>query len=89
MGYMDEKLWELLEKKVEEEDAAVRRERQIGSEYLAAVKNICGYGVQRAETIRDTFPMFTLHNETHICNVMQLTCWEIAWMDCRGTRRLC
>ena len=24
MGYMDEKLWELLEKKVEEEDAAVR-----------------------------------------------------------------
>ena len=25
MGYMDEKLWELLEKKVEEEDAAVRR----------------------------------------------------------------
>lgn len=72
MGYMDEKLWELLEKKVEEEDAAVRRERQIGSEYLAAVKNICGYGVQRAETIRDTFPMFTLHNETHICNVMQL-----------------
>lgn len=72
MGFIDEKLWEILEKKIEEEDAAVRKEQQIGSEYAAAVKQICKYGVQRAETIRDTFPMFTLHNETHICNVMRL-----------------
>ncbi len=72
MGFINEKLWDILEKKVEEEDAAVRKEQQIGSEYIAAVKQICKYGVDRAETIRDTFPMFTLHNETHICNVMRL-----------------
>lgn len=72
MGYMSEKLWDLLGKKVEEEDAAVGKERQIGGAYVAAVRQICEYGVQRAETIRDTFPMFTLHNETHICNVMRL-----------------
>lgn len=72
MGFTNEKLWEVLEEKVREEDAVVPKERQIGNEYLAAVKKICQYGVERAETIRDTFPMFTLHNETHICNVMQL-----------------
>lgn len=72
MGFMDEELWELFEKKVEEEDADIRKGHQIGHEYISAVKKICKYGVDRAETIRDTFPMFTLHNETHICNVMQL-----------------
>lgn len=72
MGFMNEKLWDILEKKVEKEDVAMRKEQQVGNEYLSAVKQICQYGVKRAETIRDTFPMFTLHNETHICNVMQL-----------------
>ena len=72
MGFMNVKLWDVLEKKVKEEDVVSRKEQQIGSEYLSAVKQICKYGVERAETIRDTFPMFTLHNETHICNVMQL-----------------
>ena len=72
MGFMDEKLWDVLEKKVKEEDKDTQKKQQIGNEYLSAVKKICKYGVQRAETIRDTFPMFTLHNETHICNVMQL-----------------
>ena len=72
MGFMDEKLWGIFEEKVREEDADVQRRRQIGYEYISAVRRICQYGVDRAETIRDTFPMFTLHNETHICNVMQL-----------------
>ena len=67
MGFMDEKLWDVLEKKVKEEDKDTQKKQQIGNEYLSAVKKICKYGVQRAETIRDTFPMFTLHNETHIC----------------------
>ena len=70
MGFMDEKLWAILEEKAEEEDVP-QKEQQIREEYLSAVKQICKYGVQRADTIRDTFPMFTLHNETHICNVMQ------------------
>lgn len=72
MGFMDEKLWEILKAKAEEEDADLRPEQQIGSEYISAVKHVCSYGVQRAETIRDSFPMFTLHNEVHICNVMRL-----------------
>ena len=72
MGFMNEKLWSVFEKKVEEEDTSIRKEQQIGNEYVSAVKQICKYGVERAETIRDTFPMFTLHNETHICNVLQL-----------------
>lgn len=72
MEFMNEKLWDIFEKKVKEEDAGTRKEQQIQSEYLSAVKQICNYGVERAETIRDTFPMYTLHNETHICNVMQL-----------------
>lgn len=70
MGFMNEKLWDVLEEKVKEEDVVTRKEHQIGREYLSAVKQICKYGVERAETIRDTFPMFTLHYETHICNVM-------------------
>ena len=72
MGFMDEKLWDIFEKKVEEEDAALQKKHQIGNEYISAVKQVCKYGIERADTIRDTFPMFTLHNETHICNVMQL-----------------
>lgn len=72
MGFMNEKLWDIFEEKVKEEDAVTRKEQQIGNEYVTAVKQICKYGVERAETIRDTFPMFTLHNETHISNVMRL-----------------
>ncbi|MCI8611676.1 MAG: hypothetical protein HFE66_07145 [Clostridiales bacterium] len=74
MGFIHEKLWDIFLKKVVEEDATVRAERQVGREYIAAVQKICEYGVDRAKTIRDTFPMFTLHDETHICNVMQLMC---------------
>lgn len=72
MGFLDEKLWEVFEEKVEEEDANIRKERQIGDSYKSAIKQICRYGIDRAKTIRDTFPMFTLHDETHICNVMRL-----------------
>lgn len=71
MEFMDKKLWDVLEEKIKEEDAGTRKEQQMGSEYLSAVKQICKYGVYRAKTIRDTFPMFTLHDEIHICNVMQ------------------
>lgn len=72
MGFMNEKLWDFLKKKAREEDENVRKERQIENEFLTEVRKICEYGVERAKTIRDTFPMFTLHDETHICNVMQL-----------------
>ena len=72
MKIVYEKLWDVLEKKVKEENEFIGKDKQIGSEYLDAVKKICKYGIERAETIRDTFPMFTLHNEVHICNVMRL-----------------
>ena len=72
MGFMDEKLWTILKSKVEQSDRDLRPDQQIGSEYITAIKNICIFGVERAITIRDNFPMFTLHNETHICNVMRL-----------------
>ena len=72
MGFMDEILWEILIVKVGEEDNVISQEQQIGNEYISAVKKICEHGVDRAKTIRDTFPMFTLHDETHICNVMRL-----------------
>ncbi|MDD3138521.1 MAG: ATP-binding protein [Lachnospiraceae bacterium] len=72
MGFMDEKLWTILKSKVEESDRDIRPDQQISSEYITGIKNICNFGVERAATIRDNFPMFTLHDETHICNVMRL-----------------
>lgn len=72
MGFRDERLWEILKEKAEEEDQGRRLDQQIKEKYLSAVESVCEYGVQRADTIRDTFPMYTLHNETHICNVMRL-----------------
>lgn len=72
MGFRDERLWEILKEKAGEEDQGLRPDRQIKEKYLAAVESVCEYGVLRADTIRDTFPMYTLHNETHICNVMRL-----------------
>lgn len=72
MGFRDERLWEILKEKAEEEDQGRRPDQQIKEKYLSAVESVCEYGVQRADTIRDTFPMYTLHNETHICNVMRL-----------------
>lgn len=72
MGYLNEKLWEILKTKIEEDDAKLQEDDKCGSKYLEAVKNVCDYGVDRAKTIRDTFPMFTLHDERHICNVIRL-----------------
>lgn len=72
MGYKDEKLWKCLKEKVRVEDEKMPENRQIGNRYLIGVEDICQFGVERAITIRDTFPMYTLHDETHICNVLRL-----------------
>jgi len=54
--------------------------------YIAGIEAVCNYGVERAKTIRDTFPMYTLHDETHICNVMTLMvnilCDKISELSC-------
>lgn len=36
-----------------------------------AVKGVCEYGINLSKTIRDNFHTYTLHDETHICNVMK------------------
>lgn len=71
MGFKDEKLWTILKTKAEEEEKRCG-ERENKEKYLEAVADICQYGVDRAKTIRDTFPFYTLHDEVHICNVMRL-----------------
>ena len=71
MGFKDEKLWTILKTKAEEEEEDCG-ERENKEKYLKAVADICQYGVDRAKTIRDTFPFYTLHDEVHICNVMRL-----------------
>lgn len=72
MGIYNEKLWECLTKITKSEDCGKPFDQQISHDYLCGIKEICDYGINRAKTIRDTFPMFTLHDETHICNVMRL-----------------
>lgn len=72
MGVRDEKLWKILQQKAREEDKKLQPDQQISDEYLSGVKLVCDFGVDRAKTIRDTFPMYTLHDETHICNVLRI-----------------
>lgn len=72
MSFLHEKLWEVLEQKANEEDAKLQPDQRTSSEYLSAIKFICNFGVERAKTIRDTFPLYTLHDETHICNVLRI-----------------
>lgn len=72
MGVRDEKLWKILQQKAGEEDKKLQPDQQISDEYLSAVKLVCDFGVDRAKAIRDTFPMYTLHDETHICNILRI-----------------
>ena len=72
MDFLNENLWDVLEQKANEEDAKLQPNQKTSSEYLSAIKFICNFGVDRAKTIRDTFPLYTLHDETHICNVMRI-----------------
>lgn len=72
MSFLHEKLWDVLEQKANEEDSKLQPDQRTSSEYLSAIKFICNFGVDRAKTIRDTFPLYTLHDETHICNVLRI-----------------
>ena len=55
MGFQDEKLWTTLKIKAQEEQERCG-ERENSEKYLTVVADICQYGVDRAKTIRDTFP---------------------------------
>ena len=72
MGIFDEKLWCILKNKAIAEEIDLPSDQQISNEYITGIKKICEFGVNRASTIRDTFPMYTKHDVTHICNVMRL-----------------
>lgn len=72
MSIRDEKLWEILVQKAREDDKDLQPDQRISDEYLSGIKAICDFGVDRAKTIRDTFPMYTLHDEAHICNVLRI-----------------
>ena len=72
MSIRDEKLWKILIQKAREDDEDLQPDQRISDEYLSGIKAICDFGVDRAKTIRDTFPMYTLHDETHICNVLRI-----------------
>lgn len=63
MGYQDTDLWKLFEEKNSSSNK---------SEIKNGVKEVCQYGIDLSKTIRDTFNTYTLHDETHICNVMNL-----------------
>lgn len=72
MSIRDEKLWKILVQKAREDDKDLQPDQRISNEYLSGITEICQFGVDRAKTIRDTFPMYTLHDETHICNVLRI-----------------
>ena len=72
MGVTEEELWKVLEQKAEEEDEHSASGQKIAHEYLAGIKAVCTFGVDRSKMIRDQFPMYTLHDEVHICNVLRI-----------------
>ena len=72
MSVKEERLWKILEQKTREEDGRLQPSRRISDEYLSKVELVCDFAIERAKTIRDTFPMYTLHDETHICNVLRI-----------------
>ena len=57
----DTELWNLLERKVEEE--------KLPREFMEGVSIVCACGITLAKDIIRFFPTFTLHDIVHICNV--------------------
>ena len=64
MGVKDSKLWEILKEKAKGQPNE--------SQFIAEMEKVCNFAVARSKYINLTFPMFTLHDETHICNVLNL-----------------
>lgn len=72
MSIKEENLWKILVQKVEKEDEKFQPDQKNSNQYLIGIELICNFGIDRAKTIRDTFPMYTLHDEAHICNVLRI-----------------
>ena len=71
MSIYEERLWSRLKEKAELEDAGLPESEKCAESYLAGMRTVCNFAVDLAKTIRDFFPMYTLHDETHICNVLR------------------
>lgn len=71
MSIYEEKLWSCLKEKAQLEDAGLSESEKCAESYLAGVRTVCNAAVDLAKTIRDFFPMYTLHDEAHICNVLR------------------
>lgn len=72
MSVYDEKLWKKLVEKTAAEDVGKPVNLQCGDRYLSAIRGICDDAIAQAVTIRDMFPLYTLHDQTHICNVIRI-----------------
>lgn len=64
MSIQTHELWKLLHVKAKAQD------RDNSSAFETEVKRICQYGIDLSKTIRDNFQTYTLHDETHILNLM-------------------
>lgn len=71
MAIYDERLWKYLKDKAGAEDEGLPEDEKCADEYLTEMRRICDFAVERASTIRDVFPLYTLHDERHICGVMR------------------
>lgn len=56
------KLWQALKAKAGSDS----------EKYIAGVESVCDFAIDRSKVIRDSFPMFTLHDKTHIDHVLAL-----------------
>lgn len=72
MGFQNELLWEKFCEKARSENTLFNGNTDVSPDFISAVKKIALLGVDRSKTIQNSFPMFTLHDETHICNVMRI-----------------
>lgn len=73
MDYQESKIWKKLENEC-------KNHSELGN-----IKNMCDSAVDLVRTIRDTFPDYTLHDEKHICNVIN---WMEQLLDDSGIKML-
>ncbi len=66
------KLWDQMKRAAEKEDMSQPENRKTAGKFAEAMVSLCEYGVARSKTIRDTFPLYTLHDDVHIRNVLGL-----------------
>lgn len=83
MSVKSHELWKLLECKAKEEEPSTV------SQFTDAVWQVCKYGIDLSSTIRDTFRTYTLHDETHICNVMTIMLKLVGELKSNLTRNEC